>query len=83
MVLHLYLLERTEDAPPADYEEFEGAVVAAYSAAAARKMHPRASPDKIRCGWVPPEQVKLTRLGLADPRHVREPQVILAANRGA
>lgn len=39
-VLHLYALQRNPGTDPADYGEFKGAIVAAYSDHAARRIHP-------------------------------------------
>lgn len=73
--MNIYLLERKPDAPHVDYEEFESFVVVCDNEQVARGIQPRGayyiSDDEYYdnvCygGWVCPENVKVTHIGLAN-----------------
>jgi hypothetical protein len=78
--LNLYLLTRPD---PAGYDEYQGAVVAARSADAASRIHPRegatgewwAHPPYVE-EWDEPEKIIIEYLGKANQKH---PGLILAA----
>lgn len=73
--MNIYLLERAEDAPYADYDDFESFVVVCNNEQVARGIQPRGeyytSDDEYydnvyNGGWVCPENVKVTHIGLAN-----------------
>lgn len=64
--MNIYLISRTT---PADYGEYEGAVVIASRPSTARAMHPNEEikdwDEEETSAWVSFEQVKVTYLGKA------------------
>ena len=59
--MNLYLIARIGET---DYDEYDSAVVAAKTVREAQHTHP----CEYRFGWVHPDQVKVTYLGVAKTR---------------
>lgn len=78
--MNIYLIERPDSV---DYDEYDSAVVYAFSEEEARKIHPSGNLNSIELdiydGWIPSEEVKVTLLGVASEPITLKSSVICAS----